>query len=182
MKCYWHNEFFSCFIIQQYKYIFDVNSTKRGTKIMIKILTAVSLTLLFFCNVNAQNIDSLKLSGKEIPEGYKITKDNNCISIQACTFYDDPGMYEMLIGKIKSKSIQNFDSKNDKGSIMYFEFEDDFKGESFLGGLLWGGDKPTSEHPEEYYAKGKFLVIWSFNKGSAVVKASKEKVTTILKK
>lgn len=131
--------------------------------------------------VNGQKIDSLQLTGKEMPENYSLTKDNNCISIQACLFYDSPGMYEMLIGKLKTKRIQNFDNKKDKGSIMYFEFEDEFKGEGFLGGLLWGGDKPTKEHPEEYFTKGKFLIIWSFNKGSLITKTSKDKVMAMLK-
>jgi hypothetical protein len=89
-------------------------------------------------------------------------------------------MYEMLIGKLKTKRIQNFDNKKDKGSIMYFEFEDDFKGDGFLGGLLWGGDKPTKEHPEEYYTNGKFLIIWSFKKGSLITKTSKDKIKAIL--
>ena len=90
-------------------------------------------------------------------------------------------MYGMLIGKLKSKTIQNFDNKKDKGCIMYFEFEDGFKGDGFLGGLLWGGDKPTKEHPEQYYAKGNFLIIWSFKKGSPIIKISKDKILTVLK-
>ncbi|MCW3106706.1 MAG: hypothetical protein JWQ09_1212 [Segetibacter sp.] len=148
---------------------------------MTKLLTL--LTFAFFLSIksNGQSIDSLQLSDKQIPEGYTLTNESNCISIQACSFYDDPGMYGMLIGKLKTKKIQNFDNKKDKGSIMYFEFEDGFKGEGFLGGLLWGGDKPTKEHPEEYYAKGNFLVIWSFKKGSLITKISKEKVKAILK-
>ena len=148
---------------------------------MTKFLTL--LTFAFFVSIksNGQNIDSLQLSDKEIPEGYTLTNENNCISIQACSFYDDPGMYGMLIGKLKTKKIQNFDNKKDKGSIMYFEFEDGFKGEGFLGGLLWAGDKPTKEHPEEYYAQGNYLVIWSFKKGSSITKISQEKVKAILK-
>jgi hypothetical protein len=121
------------------------------------------------------------LTNKEIPENYSLTKNNNCISIQACTFYDDPGIYGMLIGKLKAKRIQNFDSKKDKGCIMYFEFEDEFKGDDFLGGLLWGGEKPTKEHPEEYYSKGNFLIIWSLKKGSLITKTSKDKIKATLK-
>jgi len=147
---------------------------------MTKFLTILSIAFLFTIESNGQSIDSLKLSDKEIPEGYSLTKENNCISIQACTFYENPEMYEALIGKLKSKQIQNFDSKKDKGSIMYFEFEDGFKGEGFLGPLLWGGDKPTKEHPEEYYAKGNFLIIWSFKKGSVITKTSKDKIKGIL--
>ncbi|MBP6687232.1 MAG: hypothetical protein KA160_05175 [Lacibacter sp.] len=147
---------------------------------MTKFFTLLSVIFFLTIKLNGQSIDSLKLSVQEIPEGYTLTKDNNCISIQACTLYDNPGMYEALIGKLKSKQIQNFDSKKDKGSIMYFEFEDDFKREGFLGGLLWGGNKPTKEHPEEYYVKGDFLIIWSFKKGSLVTKTSKAKIKTIL--
>jgi len=50
-----------------------------------------------------------------------------------------------------------------------------------LGPLLWGGDKPTKEHPEEYYAKGNFLIIWSFKKGSVIAKTSKDKIESILR-
>ena len=148
---------------------------------MIKFLTILSIAFLLTIKSNGQSIDSLKLSDKEIPEGYALTKDNNCISIQAYTFYDSPEMYGALIGKLKSKQIQNFDSKKDKGCIMYFEFEDGFKGDGFLGGLLWGSDKPTKEHPEEYYAKGNFLIIWSFKKGSVVTTISKDKIKAVLK-
>jgi len=148
---------------------------------MTKFLTILFITFLSTIESNGQSIDSLKLSDKEIPEGYSLTKENNCISIQACTFYENPEMYEALIGKLKSKQIQNFDNKKDKGSIMYFEFEDGFKGEGFLGPLLWGGDKPTKEHPEEYYAKGNFLIIWSFKKGSVITKTSKDKIESILR-
>jgi hypothetical protein len=148
---------------------------------MTKFLTILSFAFLLTINSNGQSIDSLKILDKEIPEGYTLTKENNCISIQACTFYDNPEIYESLIGKLKSKQIQNFDNKKDKGSIMYFEFEEGFKGEGFLGGLLWGGNKPTKEHPEEYYAKGSFLIIWSFQKGSLMTATSKNKVKAVLK-
>ena len=148
---------------------------------MTKLLTLLTFAFFMTIKTNGQNIDSLQLTDKEIPENYSLTKDNNCISIQACTFYEDPGMYGMLIGKLKAKKIQNFDNKKDKGCIMYFEFEDGFKGDGFLGGLLWGGDKPTKEHPEEYYAKGNFLIIWSFKKGSLITKTSRDKIKATLK-
>ncbi len=148
---------------------------------MTKLITLLTFAFFMTIKINGQNIDSLQLTDKEIPENYSLTKNNNCISIQACTFYDDPGMYEMLIGKLKTKRIQNFANKKDKGCIMYFEFEDGFKGDGFLGSLLWGGDKPTKEHPEEYYAKGNFLIIWSFKKGSLITKTSRDKIMATLK-
>jgi hypothetical protein len=123
----------------------------------------------------------LKLSGKEIPEQYSISKEINCISIQACTFYDSPDLYEMIIGKIKTKTFQSFESKKDKGTIMYFEFEETFKGDAFLSSLLWGGNKPSKSHPEQMFSKGKILVIWSFKKESPIVKISQDKINSILK-
>ncbi len=148
---------------------------------MIKHINILTLVFFLTAKTSGQNIDSLLLTGKEIPESYSFTTNSNCISIQACTFYSEPGMYEMLFGKLKAKKIQNFDNKKDKGAIMYFEFEEAFKGEGFLGGLLWGGNKPTKEHPEEYYAKGNFLVIWSFKKGSILAQISKDKIKALLK-
>lgn len=50
--------------------------------------TRLTLFILFFflnAKTNGQNIDTLLLVDKEIPEHYSLTKDNNCISIQACT-------------------------------------------------------------------------------------------------
>ena len=85
------------------------------------------------------------------------------------------------MGTVKSKEIQSFKSKGDSGSIMYFEFEHRFKGDSFLQGLLWGKDKePTKEHPEEYLATGKFLIIWSFHPDSTIKEKSEAKIDAIL--
>ena len=85
---------------------------------MKKILTVLIFPFILSVNMFGQNIESLKLSEKEIPEGYEISKENNCNSIQACTFYESPDMYELLIGKIKNKTFQSFDNKKDKGSII----------------------------------------------------------------
>lgn len=148
---------------------------------MTRFSTLLIFALFLTIKTIGQSIDSLQLTNKEIPENYSLTKENNCISIQARTLYEDPEMYGTLLGKFKAKRIQNFDNKKDKGCIMYFEFEDGFKGEGFLDGLLWGGDKPTKQHPEEYYAKGKFLIIWSFKKGSIISKISKDKTQGLLK-
>src|SRR5687767_5465204 len=99
---------------------------------MTRFLMVLSFAFFSLIESHGQFIDSLKLLDKEILEGYALTESNNCISIQACIFYDNPNLYEPLIGKLKSKQIQNFDSKKDKGSIMYFEFEEGFLGEDFL--------------------------------------------------
>jgi hypothetical protein len=142
----------------------------------ILLLLFIATSTLF-----AQNFDNLKLVENEIFNDYKLTEESKCISIQACTFYKNPGMYSALIGKVKSKEIQNFENKKDSGSIMYFEFEKDFGMQGFLQGLLWGGKKSSEEHPEEFFVWKNILVIWSFSQNSELKKISKEKIELALK-
>lgn len=101
-------------------------------------------------------------------------------SIQAATFYQQTDLYESFIGKVRSKAFQSFESKGDKGGIYYYEFEKNFEQKRFLEGLLWGGDRPTKAHPEEYFVKDNILVIWSFADKSELKKISKDKIMTLL--
>jgi hypothetical protein len=128
-----------------------------------------------------QAFEKLKLTETEVPEKYKSTDEMLYKSIQAGSFYEQTSMYGALIGKVKNKTFQSYESKDDKGAIFYYEFEENFDQQGFLEGLLWGGKKPTKSHPEEYYVKDNILVIWSFADKSELKKISKEKVTRLLK-
>ena len=140
-----------------------------------------ALFLLLTTTLFSQTIADLKLKPKEIPKTYALSDSHVCISGQACNFYNDITTYSNIVGTVKSKEIQSFKNKTDSGSIMYFEFENRFKGDTFLQGLLWGRDKePTDAHPEEYLAKGKFLIIWSFHPDSAIKEKSEAKIDAIL--
>lgn len=141
-----------------------------------------TLFLLFVTNSFSQTLADLKLKPKEIPKGgYMVSDGNICITPQACTFYNDIETYSNIVGTVKSKAIQSFKSKADRGSIMYFEFEHVFKGDRFLQGLLWGkAGEPTEEHPEEYVVKRKFLIIWSFKADSPVKEKSENKIEALL--
>lgn len=146
-------------------------------------LTIPLSTLLLLLTINSfsQTLADLKLKPKEIPKNYALSDGNICITPQACSFYNDIETYSNIVGTVKSKTIQSFKSKTDRGSIMYFEFEHTFKGDRFLQGLLWGkAGEPTDEHPEEYLAEGKFLIIWSFKPNSAIRKKSEAKIEAIL--
>lgn len=138
-------------------------------------------TILSFFGLSAQSFDKIKLAENEIPAGYKLTNKPQCISIQACTFYNNPQMYDFLIGKVKSKDVQNFENKKDSGSIMYFEFENKFEMENFLQGLFWGGKKATQEHPEQIFVKDKILIVYSFPLESDLMKVSQKKIEDQLK-
>lgn len=148
----------------------------------MKITISLSVVLILLTTkLFSQTIADLKLKNKEVPKGYTLSDGNNCVSVQACTFYNDIETYSNIVGTVKSKAMQSFKSRPDSGSIMYFEFEHVFKGERFLQGLLWGkGGQPTDEHPEEYVVKGKFLIIWSFHPDSPVREKSEAKIDAVL--
>lgn len=144
-------------------------------------LTLTFLLTTIFCSTYGQGFEKLKLTETEVPDKYKPTDEMLFKSIQAGTFYEQTDLYGALIGKVKNKSFQSYESKDDKGTIYYYEFEEKFEGQEFLEGLLWGGKKPTKAHPEELFVKDNILVIWSFVDKSELKKISKDKVTTHLK-
>jgi hypothetical protein len=128
-----------------------------------------------------QSIDSLKLSDAEIPAGYSKSDEIICVTPHGCSFYDQTDLYESFVGKVTKKEFQSYYKKGDGGSILYLEFEKEFDGQSFLNGLLWGhGSKPTKAEPDEYYSKGKILIIWSFNLKSELKLISKAKIAKLL--
>ena len=145
-------------------------------KLFFTFVLALVTRLLF-----GQTIDSLKLIDTEIPTGYSKSNKLLCVTLHASSFYDQTDIYETFLGKVTKKEFQSFEKKGDKGSILYFEFEKEFNGQGFLNGLLWGqGTKPTKSEPDEYCAKGKILIIWSFNLKSELKQISKTKVTKLL--
>lgn len=148
----------------------------------MKITIALSVLFLSFTTTMfSQTLADLKLKNKEIPKGYTFNDGNICVTPQACNFYTDIETYSNIVGIVKSKQVQSFKNKADSGSIMYFEFEHTFKGDRFLQGLLWGKDgQPTDERPEEYLAKGKFLIIWSFHPDSKIKEKSEAKIEALL--
>jgi hypothetical protein len=142
------------------------------------------LTLIVICFVTtccwSQTFDRLKLVDDEIPKEYKTTEEILSKAVQPKIFYDNPGLYENILGTVKSKDYQSFQSKDDEGTVFFFEYESKVDGEGFLEGLLWGGSKPTKEHPEEYLIKDNILIIWSFVKKSEIRNLSRKKIKRLL--
>lgn len=141
-------------------------------------------SLLLVCTSHfaaAQSIDSLMLKDAEVPAGYSKSDKLICVTPHASSLFDQMDLYESFFGKVTKKSFQSFYKKGDKGSILYFEFDNEFKAQSFLNGLLWGKEsKPTRSEPDEYYSKGNILIIWSFNQTSELKLASQTKVRQLL--
>ena len=145
------------------------------------LLHAAALLLLItgfssFKPHNGLTLSNFLLQETELPEGYSLVDKQLCKSVQAASFYQQVGLYESFLGKVEEKSYQSFESKNDQGTILYFQFEEDFEQRGFLEGLLWGGKKPSKAHPEEYLVKGNMLIIWSTDQKSELKKLSKSKI------
>ena len=124
----------------------------------------------------ALTLSALLLEESELPAGYSLNDKQLCKSVQAASFYKQVNMYESFLGTVKEKKYQSFESKKDKGTILYFQFEEDFDQTAFLEGLLWGGSKPSKAHPEEYLVKGDVLIIWSTDQKSELKKLSRSKI------
>ena len=149
---------------------------------MKNYLLFIGSLLMFSMNIFSQKIEKIKLTELEIPKEYKLTENSQCKSIQANLLFKNPEMYEMIYGKIKSKEIQNFESSQDSGSILYLKFENDFENENFIKGLIWGkSKKPTNGNPEEIFIKKNTVIIWSFEKESLLKELSKKKIELEMK-
>lgn len=136
-------------------------------------ITLVASVLILAANFAfSQTLDKsiLEVSQEDLSGKHKFGKELNCQSIQSQLFYDDPSLYEFMIGKVTNKRFQTIELKGKSGSVMYFDFDKDPEdAEGFLSGLLWGGDgKPTSMHPEEILSSGNTLIITSFPYSSAL--------------
>ncbi len=149
---------------------------------MKKSAMGVVLLLILQFVASGQSLEGLQLKGSEIPVGYTVSKAVTCINNQTCTFYEKTELYTMILGPLVRKDIQTFKSKDDSGSVMYFEFKGPFKGSDFLNTLLWGASKkPSVQHPEQYIVKNNLLVIWSFKAESRIQAISQQKVKMMLK-
>ena|SRR5687768_10234560 len=133
-----------------------------------------------FATFGQTAFDEFKLTEQEIPEKYKTSEEILAKSIQPKIFYNNPDLYEGILGSVKSKGFQSFESQEDKGTVFFFEYEEKVEGEGFLEGLLWGGTKPTKDHPEEYLIKDNILIIWSFVRKSEIKDLSKQKIKRVL--
>ena len=113
------------------------SSLNSQSQTMLRLILSTTLSVIISTLAFGQtNLDSLKLTDDEIPVGY--TKSNNmlCVTPHASSFYNQSDLYDTFLGKVTKKEFQSFTKKGDEGSILYFEFETEFKGQSFLDGLF----------------------------------------------
>lgn len=148
-------------------------------RIFIVFFLLSFLTLAFTTPiVEKKALEAYQLTKADLPKGYKLTSSLNCKSIQAANFYTDvETLYSLFLGKIVAKGFQSFKNKKEQGTILYFQFENKFEGQSFLEGYLWGqSKKPNAKHPDEYIViDDNVLIIWSTGLTSNLKEISKKK-------
>lgn len=130
---------------------------------MKKILFFILFTYSFISLGQSKIINEVKLSFSEFSSSYKQSKKIKCQSIQSTLLYKNPELYSYILGNNTHKEFQTFKYKGKKGSILYFEFDQETEnGVVFLENLLWGGNKPNKSHPEIIFTKDNVLIILSF--------------------
>lgn len=118
----------------------------------------------------------------ELP-GTIVGKDLIAKSIQVQYFFLRPDTYSAVLPPLAEKDIQSLKSNNSNGSIMIFRYESEIESaKSFLTGLFYGNSgTPSPDHPEEFILKGDIMVIFCFEKESALGAEAKKRVLEKLK-
>ena len=116
----------------------------------------------------ALTLDGLKVRAADLPKGLELVDGARCVSVQATLLYETPAQHGIL-PEPKATLCQSFaqDGKT-AGCLFAFEYATDVEEQTrkFVTGLLWGGDGPSAEHPEQMVIRGPFLIVVSFPKGS----------------
>jgi hypothetical protein len=112
--------------------------------VLLKIVIFNSIAL-FTLTARGQKIQKMKLTDAEVPAGYKASPKMLCKSVQAASFYEQTDIYENMLGTVKNKEYQSFESKGDKGTILYLEYEEDFAGEAFFSRTALGRRQQTDQ-------------------------------------
>ena len=144
------------------------------------------VALLLFCCIStgfAQQktknlLSMLHLSESDLPEGYQFSEVLACKTSKLNSFYKNVNNYSDEIGQVAFKGFQSIESDSDKGSILYFQFQDPKGLQNFLNDYLWGKEGKASEkRPDEYMILAEnFLILWSVNLDSPIKGISKLKI------
>ena len=123
-------------------------------------------------------VDSLKIKSENISIEHTVLTELKCQSIQSKLLYDNPSMYSFILGNLQEKGFQTIKLNGVTGSILYFIFDKETNGsKGFIEGLLWGGNKPTKDHPEEIIFNGNTMIIISYPYKSEPVTYFKKALT-----
>lgn len=128
------------------------------------------------------DLEDLLLVASDLPAGWSFSTGLNCPSNQVRLMYEKTEMFSALQKPVKKEYQTVAGPGGETGSILYMEFPNEVApAESeFMAGMLWGAAKkttgPSAEHPEDYLAVSRVMVIWCLMPGNEVKKISQYKI------
>ncbi len=133
-------------------------------------------------DASSSKISHLLFSDGELPDTM-VGKDLIAKSIQVMYFFLKTDTYNTALPPLAEKDIQSFETKSEKGSMMIFRYERTIESaKDFFTGLFYGHYKtPSEDNPEEFILKKDTMIIFCFEKGSALGNKVKKRVLEKLK-
>ncbi len=133
-------------------------------------------------DASSSRISHLLFRDGELPDT-TVGKDLIAKSIQVMYFFLKTDTYNTTLPPLTEKDIQSFETKSEKGSMMIFRYESTIENaKDFFTGLFYGHyGTPSEDTPEEFVVKKDTMVIFCFEKGSALGNKVKKRVLEKLK-
>lgn len=115
--------------------------------------------------------------------GAELGKNLIAKSIQVQYFFLRPDTYSVMLPPLAEKDIQSIETKTGRGSVMFFRYEGEAESmKGFLTGLFYGpSGAPSADHPEEFIVRNDMLIIFCFEKNSALGSEVKKRIIEKLK-
>jgi hypothetical protein len=149
-----------------FTYLFNHDNDAEFERVMSTVKSA-SVT----CDENRPGgLRRLMISVGDLKGRGALGRELVCKSIQVQYFFLRPDAYSAMMPPLMEKEIQSVERDGEKGSILYFRYSgniEDMKG--FFTGLFYGPDgAPSADHPEEFIISRDLMVIFSFERNSAL--------------
>lgn len=162
-----------------FTYLFNYDNDAELERVMTTVKSA-SIT----CDESGRNgLRRLMIAGADLKGRSSLGKDLICKSIQVQFYFLRPDAYSQLMPPVLEKEIQSVERDGDRGSIMFFRYGGDIENmKGFFTGLFYGPDgAPSEDHPEEFIISRDLLVIFGFERNSALKKELKSIVLERIK-
>jgi tetratricopeptide (TPR) repeat protein len=122
------------------------------------------------------SISQVQLSKEALAQGMTLGNEPRCTSTQAEVFFEMPDLNGVVPAPAAKAAQSLISEAGQASSILYFQYPGPVPAEVYamLQPLLWGGDRPTQEHPEEIVRVANMLLILCFPYGAAEAEQVKD--------
>ncbi len=152
--------------ILTFTYLFnDENAAERET--VLSIIRGVSVS---FTEKSPAALSHLRLQPSDLGGRCAIGETLYCTTFQVRAYFSNPEIYDRMLPPLAEKSVQSIEGSGEKGSVICFRYRGSIEAyRGFFTGLFYGDDRgPSQEHPEEMVIRGDTMVVFCFQKQSAL--------------